>query len=289
MGFVMRSNRRFSSAGFLVCAAVFAMFSVFDAVCAQTYTVLHIFCSRELCRDGAWPRDGGLITDGTGHFFGTTGGGGNRNQGVIFEISSRGKEKVLYSFHGKKDGDFPFGGVVADSSGNFFGTTLYGGGSAHCPTGCGTVFKLSPAGSETILHAFRCRTDGCYPLAAPIVDSAGNLYGTTESGGLGGGVVFKLAPDGTETILHSFDGIDGSFPIGTIVMDKDGNLYGTAALNGTYGGGVVFKVAPDGSETTLHNFCTNCVDGNTPWGEWLWTKPEISLERPKMAERTGVE
>src|SRR5262249_25298843 len=112
-------------------------------------------------------------------------------------------EKVLYAFErdfqGAGDGAVPSAGLVADTAGNLYGTTLAGGDEGE-----GTVFKLSPGGSETILHSFPGGKDGYSPEAGLIIDEAGNLYGTTTLGGLEGnnGTVFKIAPDGTESVLY---------------------------------------------------------------------------------------
>jgi uncharacterized repeat protein (TIGR03803 family) len=112
--------------------------------------------------------------------------------------------------------------------------------------GDGTVFKLSTTGTETILHSFTGgSSDGSGPLAGLIIDSAGNLYGTTTSGGTNGdGTVFTVSPTGTETVLYSFAGgpTDGANPVGNLVMDGAGNLYGTTAYGGANGGGTVFTI-----------------------------------------------
>lgn len=173
---------------------------------------------------------------------------------------------LLYTFRGTSDGDLPKGTLLVDASGNLYGTTSYGGGTE----GAGTIFKLAPDGTKTIIYFFCSQTsckDGSHPYAGLISDGAGILYGTTAYGGsAASGVVFKLAPDGTETVLYSFCSqtgcTDGAYPYAPLVADENGNLYGT-----TYGGGtsfgVVFKVAPDGTETVLHTF-TGGADGASP-------------------------
>ncbi len=197
---------------------------------------------------------------------------------------------VLYFFCQQTncaDGAQPDGPLVADSAGNLYGTTG-AGGSTNCFDGCGTVFRLAPDGTETVLHAFCSKDascpDGEYPQSPLILDSFGNLYGTTASGGLtncfeGCGTVFKLAPDGTETVLYSFCSrsgcADGAGPSGGVIMDRRGNLYGTTGTGGTvgtscnqYGCGTVFKLAPDGKEKVLYSFCSqdSCADGFYPNG-----------------------
>jgi len=162
-------------------------------------------------------------------------------------------ETVLYSFRGgPSDGANPLGGLIADSSGNLYGTTT-GGGAPGCSFfniafGCGVVFKLSPSGTETVLHTFTGSdggSDGAIPTAGLIADSSGNLYGTAPLGGgarcyggFGCGVVFKVSPGGTETVLYSFKGgSDGGGPRADLIADSSGNLYGTTPAYGALGSG----------------------------------------------------
>jgi uncharacterized repeat protein (TIGR03803 family) len=196
----------------------------------------------------------GLIRDASGNLYGTTVGGGTTGAGVVFKLDSAGNETVLYTFKRMPDGSEPHAGLIQDTAGNFYGTTVYGGnGPGYCPQGCGVVFKLDANGNETVLYAFAGKSDGGGPVAPLVMDSAGNLYGTTnyEGGGCVCGVVFKLDPSGKETVLHTFTGgTDGGFPEGGLTMDPAGNLYGTTYtggnLNDCQGGGcgVVFKITP---------------------------------------------
>lgn len=147
-----------------------------------------------------------------------------------------GTETVLYSFGGDKtDGMWPLGRLVMDSAGNLYGTTsatTFAGGINNL----GTVFEISATGTETILHSFAGgTTDGAQPDAGLIMDSAGNLYGTTADGGTyGAGTVFKISANGTETVLYSFAGgtTDGAQPEAGLIMDSTGNLYGTTRSGG---------------------------------------------------------
>jgi uncharacterized repeat protein (TIGR03803 family) len=221
---------------------------VFKIAPDGTETVLHTFTGFS-SGDGAYPV-AGLIRDSKGHLYGTTQHGGPSDNGTVFKLAKSGSETVLYSFSGASDGAWPYGGLIEDSAGNFFGTTIEGGTSND-----GIVFKLSRNGSETVLHNFG-GSDGMYPVAGLIMDGPGNLYGTTKQGGAhGSGTVFKVAPDGTETVLHSFAGAsDGAFPMCNLIMDKKGNLYGTANGGGAHGAGTVFKVSAKGADTTLYSF-----------------------------------
>jgi uncharacterized repeat protein (TIGR03803 family) len=175
--------------------------------------------------------------------------------------------KVLNSFKGGTDGETPFAGVIQDSKGNLYGTTEQGGGSGgSCFTaGCGTVFKLSKTGKETILYAFTGGADGTLPLAGVIQDTKGNLYGTTVADGRNGsGIVFKLSKTGKETVLHTFTGPDGNEPSGELIQDAEGNLYGTTYLGGTSSYGTVFKLSKIGKETVLHSFTYWGSEGYSP-------------------------
>jgi uncharacterized repeat protein (TIGR03803 family) len=164
-------------------------------------TVLYSFCSQsEGCTDGANPY-AGLIQDAAGNLYGTTYQGGNYTYGggTVFKLSKTGKETVLHNFcrqSGCTEGKNPYAGVIQDAEGNLYGTTLNGGSGVYCGTDCGTVFKLSKTGKETVLYNFCSASncaDGASPYAGVIRDAKGNLYGTTYNGGTDGyGVVFKL-------------------------------------------------------------------------------------------------
>jgi uncharacterized repeat protein (TIGR03803 family) len=211
--------------------------------------------------DGASPY-GGVILDGTGNVYGTASGGGASNNGVVFKIDPSGDETVLHSFTGGADGGGPYGSLIRDSAGNFYGTTNGGGVS-----GAGVVFKLDPSGHETVLYSFTGGDDGGYPLAGLVRDSAGNFYGTTNGGGASGaGVVFKIDAARRETVLYSFTGeADGGSPLWvTLARDSSGNLYGTTVAGGAANAGVVFKLDSSGHETVLHSF-TGGDDGGNPY------------------------
>jgi len=146
-----------------------------------------------------------------------------------------------------EDGCAPQAGVTLDKTGNVYGTTF------QCGTfDWGTVFKIAPDNSETLLHSFNNDgTDGYGPQAGVLVlDNAGNIYGTTPMGGAGGwGTVFEFTPSGTETILHTFisDGVDGNQPFGGVTFGDVNTLYGTTIGGGASGAnnyGTVYKVVP---------------------------------------------
>jgi len=194
----------------------------------------------------------GLTLGTDGNFYGTTMVGGLAGVGNVFLMTPAGIVTELYSFAGPpNDGSRPRYGVIRDSQGNLFGTTEYGGPPCAISgsVGCGTVFRLSLDGTETILHSFAGGTnDGAYPMGGLLEDAAGNLYGVARAGGsTGNGVVFKLSPDGTETVLYSFLGPpgDGATPMGTLIQDGSGNFYGTTQNGGANSGRYGVQVEPD--------------------------------------------
>jgi len=157
----------------------------------------------------------------------------------------------LHSFTGGADGSFPRGGLILDSQGNLYGTTV-NGGTGCLFLGCGVVFMLSSAGQEAVLYTFD-GVDGASPASELLRDAEGNLYGTTADGGAGYGVVFKLDTSGNETVLYSFTGgADGADPLAGLVKDSAGNLYGATAeggdakCNAGYGCGVIFELDTTG-------------------------------------------
>ena len=236
-------------------------------------------------KDGASPQ-GGLAFDSAGNLYGTTYLGGLYGQGTAFKLaptSSGGwTYSVIYHFGATfAGGENPQAAFVVDALGNLYGSTISGGAtSGICfPGGCGVAFELSLGSSgtwtESVIHTF-AGTDGSWPRAAMIFDTAGNLYGTTQYGGntsacVGGGcgAVFELSPNGSggwnTTVLYSFAGkTDGSLPFySSVIFDAAGNLYGTTAGGGhnsqcNGGCGVVFKLSPNNngswSESTIHSF-----------------------------------
>jgi uncharacterized repeat protein (TIGR03803 family) len=266
--------------------AILLMVAASQPALAQTLTELHDFLGTE----GANPT-AGVTMDAAGNLYGTTQYGGTGGYGEVFKLVHRGSAWILnplYNFPSYQSGDDgaePYAGVTVGPDGNLYGTTIFGGGSARF----GTVFKLSPPASvcrstlcpwtETVLYRFTGGSDGAVPYGPVVFDSAGNLYGTTVSGGAsscfsgqGCGVVFKLTRSGsgwTETVLHTFlDAPDGSNPGSGLVFDQAGNLYGTTGNGGTGSCGTVFQLMPSGSgwtENVLHSFDSS-GDGCNPAG-----------------------
>lgn len=233
--------------------------TVFRITSQGTETVLYAFSGGS---DGGAPWSN-LVVDASGNLFGTTQEGG-LGAGTVFKLTPNRTESVLYAFEGAPDGWVPEGNLVADAHGNLYGTTFYGGntGGNECQSsGCGTVFKITPDGSETVLHAFQGGDDGYGPASGVILDNQGNLYGTTGGGGgtgcsgFGCGTVFEVTSNGAETILYAFQGgNDGAGPESSPIMDGSGDFYGTTSEGGASNRGTVFKLAPDGAEQVLYEF-----------------------------------
>jgi uncharacterized repeat protein (TIGR03803 family) len=233
------------------------------------------FCAVPNCDAGAFPYEGNLTLGRDGNLYGTAEAGGVHTAGTVFRLTPSGALTALYSFCADGeclDGDEPLGGVVQDSNGDFYGTTvLYGVNNA------GVIFSLTEAGVETTLHTF-CSdalcADGKFPTGGLIQATDGNLYGTTSGGGeYGVGTVFKMTARGKLTRLYSFcaqpqpNCSDGKEPSGRLIQASDGNFYGTTAMGGAFGWGTIFKITPEGVLTTLYSFCaqTSCTDGAGPF------------------------
>jgi len=201
--------------------------------------------------NGEYP-SGSLIADAAGDLFGTTAGGGADGDGTVFEIAKTADgyasaPTTLVSFTGA-DGQYPHGSLIADAAGDLFGTTLEGG-----VNNAGTVFEIVKtaggyASAPTTLVSFKSR-DGRYPEGSLIIDAAGDLFGTTDSGGANHyGTVFEIAKtaDGyarAPTTLVSFTGADGAHPLSGLIADAAGDLFGTTAYGGADGDGTVFEIA----------------------------------------------
>lgn len=194
--------------------------------------------------DGAYPYST-LILDKAGNLYGTCESGGPNQAGSVFELSLSGgawKEKVLYFFTGNLDGGSVNAGVIFDKAGNLYGATTSGG-----KFNSGTVFELTPntgMWTESVLYNFSGGNDGGFPMASPVMDANGSLFGTASQGGSQGyGTLYQLSPSAgawTQTVLWTFTGgIDGATPQGSVLLTKAG-VVGTATLGGTQFTGVVF-------------------------------------------------
>jgi len=223
---------------------------------AQTYSVVYNFGSNS--GDPTQPYFSGIIAQGRdGDLYSAANGGAN-DFGAVFKVSSAGTLSTLYSFTGGNDGEFPYGGLTLGSDGNFYGTTFAGGSDSY-----GTVFKITPTGSLSTLHAFKNAKDGAFPTAPPVQGVDGKFYGTTcqACGGtdrpLSGpsyGTIYKIETCGKFTPLYQFDGAHGQSPTAPLVQGVDGRFYGTTENGGVNGYGVIFAITPAGKLTVLYNF-----------------------------------
>ncbi len=190
----------------------------------------------------------------------------------------------LYSFTGGNDGANPISGLVADSAGNLYGTTQFGG-----TNDTGSVFKITPSGAITVLHDFGEVDgstndedgDGGSPIGALVLGNDGNLYGTTfEGGAYGSGTIFQISPSGTFNTIYSFSSdynystyesgnTDGAAPVAALTLGSDGYFYGTTQNGGPNDSGTVFKLSVNGtigSIQTLYSFSTDVDSSNDPTG-----------------------
>ena len=234
---------------------------------AYTQTVLHTF------QGGVEGRNPvvGLVRDAAGNLYGTTPIAGTGDSGTVFEMTPGSDGtwtmSTIYGFSGGDDGAIPYSPLVIDAAGNLYGTTSQGGS-----TGNGVVYKLTPGPggwTYSVLYTFNGSDDGSWPVGTIVLDTAGNLYGTTSQAGADGwGTVFKLAPGTsgwTFTLLHTFTGNDdGADSEGGLTIDSKNILYGTTNAGGSGQSGVVFQMRPNVSalpgmsapwmETVLHAF-----------------------------------
>lgn len=243
--------------------------TVFTITTSGRERVIHSFAYNGA--DGSDPLAGLIYANGT--LYGTTGAGGSSSMctygcGTVFSITPDGKEKILHSFGSGPDGAQPEAGLI-ELNGVLYGTTVYGGSQCSSSGGCGTVFSVTPAGKEKVLHSFAGGSDGEYPLAGLIAAKA-TLYGTTAGGGsatgctYGCGTAFAITAHGTEKVLYSFGGgNDGADPEAGLI-NVHGTLYGTTAVGGKSGAGTVFSITTGGVEKVLHNFVYKKADGNLP-------------------------
>lgn len=215
--------------------------------------------------------DAGLLNV-NGIFYGTTVGGGTydtkrREAGTAFSFNpATGTARILHSFGKRPDGREPYSSLIEVSG------TLYGVTAAGARRDGGTVYSLSPSGSERVLHGFVRNNDGATPESySGLLDANGTLYGTTINGGpYDSGIVFSITRAGTERVLYVFGGKtgDGLHPSAGLI-NVNGTFYGTTSAGGKYGSGTLFSITPSGTERVLHNF-GHGSDGRYPQGALLY-------------------
>ncbi|HEY2475993.1 MAG TPA: choice-of-anchor tandem repeat GloVer-containing protein [Candidatus Cybelea sp.] len=224
---------------------------VYELVRSKTQwreNIIHTFTGGS---DGGVGSLGLLLIDKAGSVYGVAEEGGAHSAGTVFKLSRVSKKTwkftTLYAFKGTPDAASPYGGLVADASGDLFGTTYYGGRSR-----LGAVFELVRRGknkyTERVLYSFKGGNDGSSSTSTLVFGSSNELYGTTSAGGgsCDCGTVFKInAKSGKEQVLHAFGtGTDGEFPYYGLARDAGGNFYGTTVAGGTHGQGAVFEFTP---------------------------------------------
>lgn len=215
----------------------------FELAANGTFSVLHAFTDGS---DGGYP-ESTLLMGGHGELYGTAVTGGAYNFGAVFRIAADGKFKVLYSFAGGRDGEYPQAQLIRDKAGNLYGTTDFGGGIGCFDTsGCGTIFKLAPDGTETVLYRFSGSIDGAAAYTGVVADADGNLYAATKAGGdkNGYGALDELAADGTFSVLHVFEGeSDGEYPDRGMIDPRTGDYLAATYTGGPDGWGTVYRFA----------------------------------------------
>jgi uncharacterized repeat protein (TIGR03803 family) len=217
--------------------------------------------------DGVSPM--GRLIEANGNLYGTTEAGTTVQNpgcvggcGIVYDVNiASGQETVLYNFL-KGGGTNPQAGLTL-VNGSWWGTTVYGGGSAAA----GAVFNLNGSGGQGLEYNFAGMPDGSEPYAELLYDGNGTLYGTTTSGGTHNyGTVFKISTSGQETVLYSFgtNAQDAAFPYGGLVFDNKGDLYGTTIEGGAHSGGAIFKITPRGKESVIYSFACG-TDACSPY------------------------
>ena len=185
--------------------------------------------------------------------------------GDVHKLTSGGTNMTLYEFCSESnctDGLYPGGALIRDRAGNLWGTTYAGGATDR-----GTVYKLTPAGVETVVCNFIGGTDGDSPSEKLTQDAAGNMYGVTPGGGrYAYGTVFKVTPTGVETVLHSFTAGSEGRPRSPVILDALGNLYGIAD-GGAKGYGIIYRVTPSGTATVLYEAGPAGLGGQDRWSD----------------------
>ena len=194
---------------------------------------------------------GSLIQGTDGSYYGMTSAGGSyNNYGTIFKIASTGELTILRQLNYATDGGYPNGDLTLGTDGNLYGLTNAGGANS-----IGTIFKITPTGTFTVLRSFSNATDGGKPAGTMVLGADGNFYGITRIGGSSGyGTIFKITPAGIYTVIKSLNGTtDGGYCYGSLAKASDGNFYGITYQGGSGGYGTIFKVTPAGVYTVLKN------------------------------------
>ena len=234
--------------------------TVFEITPGGVLTTLHTFgvqAKNHTNSDGDLS-NAALLQGGDGNFYGTTAFGGSGNGGTIFSINPAGTFTLLHGFTGGADGADLSGSLVDGGDGSFYGAAQAGGANDN-----GTIYKIAPDGTLTVLYAFSAtdsnnvNADGAFPSGNLIVGSDGNFYGTTNYGGVNGvGVLYRITPAGALATVYSFTPANDNSDNfnGGPVQGADGNFYGVTTVGGANGAGTIYQITPGGVLTTLHSF-----------------------------------
>ncbi len=254
--------------------------TIFKITPGGTLTVLR---NLSYTTDGGNPT--GKLVQSSGNFYGLTNQGGTNGYGTIFRISSSGTFTVLKHLDNTNTGSFPRGSLVKGTDGNFYGLTYQGGANGY-----GTVFKITPTGTLTVLRNLDYTNDGGNALGDLIQGTDGNLYGMTSRGGLfGDGTIFKINLGGTYTVLHHLDFYnDGGRPNGSLVQASDGSFYGLTPEGGFFDSGTIFKITTSGTFSVLRQL-DQVTDGGKPLGSLVVRKanPVANSQSVTTTEETA--
>ncbi len=231
---------------------------VFKITPSGSFAVLHFF--NYTYNEGGYP---GPVTLGNdGYLYGLTTHGGEPDNGTFYKVSRDGNSFATLYYFDSSVGKQALGALIKDSAGNFYGASGLGGSSGN-----GTVFKLTPSGTATVVYNF-CMQSGCPDGSNPnsvMLSSDGNFYGAAGSSN-GAGEIFKLTLGGTLTVLHTFNRTDGYTPNPGLIQAHDGNFYGTTISGGPQYYGTIFQVTGAGTLTSLYNFDGTTHGGNPKAG-----------------------
>ena len=246
---------------------------IFKLTSSGTESVLASFCS-PLYGCGFGPLYGyyptSIMQASDGNFYGLDAYGGDGAGGDLWQlVANSGAFNLLFNFDRQTTGIYPTATLVQGGDGQLYGVTPNGGtGNPDCSYYCGTVFKITTGGAQTVLYNFCSQTnctDGANPLSPLTLSASGNFYGTTSTGGAyGNGTIFRITPNGTMTILHSFGAGEGNNVVAPLLRAADGNYYGVASGSGAHGHGSIFEITPGGTFTLLYSFSGS--DGASPLG-----------------------
>ncbi len=199
---------------------------------------------------------GSLVFGDDGSLYGMTHTGGKFNGGTIFKCSVAGALFVLRHLNIDEDGGNPYGSLLKNSDGYFYGMAMNGGTKNENGDGSGTIFKISASGAYTVLTRLQDNAEGMYPGKSLVQGKDGYFYGMAREGGkFGYGTIYRLCTDGSFTALHSFERkTTGAWPYGSLIQAKDGYFYGMTSRGGTFDAGTIFKMSQSGSVTVIKHF-----------------------------------